>query len=128
MSSQRLTIFSTYVNRENLASYFVGSPDPSLNCPSVGQKIYISWRLCPDDFALQPLQLKLSLRFHNRTHATKEIPVNCLSGNYVYSLLNEEFFDREGLLTYKVELTGNGQLISEWRHRMWVDPIIFNIE
>ncbi|MBA2726612.1 MAG: hypothetical protein H0U49_00360 [Parachlamydiaceae bacterium] len=126
MSTQKLTVFSTYVTRENLASYRVGTPDPSLNCPSVGQKLIITWRLCPEDLTQEPLLMRLNLRFHNRTYHSQDIPITTLSGTYVYSLLNKEFFESEGLMAYKVELIGNNNLISEWRHKIWVDPILFN--
>lgn len=119
----KLTVFSTYVTRENLASFFVNTPDPALNCPPTGQKLFISWRLTNDDFLNAPLEVRMHLRYHNRTHFEQSFPVTTLCGTYVYSLLNQEFFEKEGLMSYKIELFGNNKLISQWRHIIWVDPI-----
>lgn len=123
-----LNVFSTYVTRESLASYYVGTPDPLLNAPNVGQKLYIRWHLPSSYLALQPLQLKLHMRFHNRKFDILVIPITRLCGIYVYELLNKEFFDTEGLMSYKVEVIANDQVLEEWRHIMWVEPITFEEE
>ncbi len=123
---QKLSVFTTYVTRENLASYYVGTPDPKLNHPDVGQKLFVTWRLPPQYLEKQPLMLRLYLRYHNRTYKTFEVEITQLSGCYIYSLLNTEFFDTEGLLSYKIQILNNDVVLDEWRHKIWADPIIFN--
>lgn len=124
-TSQKLNVFSTYITQETLASYHVGTPDPCLNSPPVGQKLYMSWKLPPCYLEFQPLELKLSIIFHNRQRITETYPITKLKGSYVYSLLNKDFFEREGLFAYKVELIGNDEVLDEWRHLMWVELISF---
>lgn len=124
-SHEKISAFSEYVNREDLASYLVGAPDPSLNCPTVGQRLYINWDL-PKEYACQELQIKLYMRFRDRSDLVQSVQLNQTSGIYVFELLNDEYFSRKGFLTYKIELYANGQLVEEWRHQMWVELINFN--
>lgn len=119
-----LSAFSEYVTREQLASYMVGTPDPALNSPTVGQKLYINWSL-PEEFKCSQLTLKVYMRFKDRTEDVQIIPLSETSGIYVYALLNEDYFEHKGFLTYKIELLADGELIKEWRHQMWVDLITF---
>lgn len=41
----------------------------------------------------------------------------------MYTLLNERYFETEGILTYKVDLMGDGQILEEWRHQLWHELI-----
>ncbi|MBA3237702.1 MAG: 3-deoxy-7-phosphoheptulonate synthase [Parachlamydiaceae bacterium] len=119
-----LTVFSEYVLREELASYHVGTPDPRLNYPDVGQKIYINWKASAE-YINQKLTIKLYLRFRDRTENTETINLEEPKGRYVFSLLNEEFFARQGILSYKIEFLANDVVIDEWRHQLWVNLITF---
>lgn len=122
---EKLSAFSEYVNREDLASYLVGTPDPSLNYPTVGQRLYINWNL-PKEYADQELMLNLCMRFRDKTEIVQPVQLFQLSGTYVFELLNDDFFDRKGFLTYKIELFADQELIEKWCHQMWVELIIFN--
>lgn len=124
----KLSVFTTYITRENLASYYVNTPDPALNCPPAGQKLYVTWKLPPEYLDRAPLELRLHIRFYNRTDDKQTIPISDLSGTYIYTLLNEQFFNTEGLQSYKIELFGNNQLLDEWRHLIWVDPIVISTQ
>ncbi len=119
----RVSISSEYVTLEQLASYRVGTPDPALNAPPVGQKVYIRWNL--PEFAGQQLSCKLYLRFKDRSEAIETIQLSDYYGIYVYSLLNQEYFARQGILSYKVEIFVDDALVEECRHHMWVDLINF---
>jgi len=119
-----LSLFSTYSLRENLASYRVRTPDPSLNCPTLGQHIYVYWNL--KQIYPLPLELKLYIRFGNRTEIVESIYLTSYCGNYVYSLINDDYFEKNGILTYKAELLDNGSIIQQWLHQLWVDRIVFS--
>ena len=42
----------------------------------------------------------------------------------MYSLLGQDYYETQGLLTYKVELvTKNEERLAVWRHQMWVNMI-----
>lgn len=123
-SKDTLSAFTEYVTREQLASYIIGTPDPALNSPPVGQKLYISWNL-PLEYNDCELFIKLKIRFKDKSEIEEWIKINKRSGTYVYALLNKEYFNRKGFLSYKIELYGNDLLIKEWCHQMWVEIIKF---
>jgi hypothetical protein len=124
--SQHLTVFSQYLTRENRASYFVGTPDPLLNNPPAGQRVYVSWHL-PKEYSLKlPLELRIYLRFSNREQKVEVHTICALTGTCVYELLGKNYFDVGGLATYKVELYANEELVEAWRHLMWVELIEFS--
>jgi hypothetical protein len=125
VSGDRLSAFSEYVNREDLASYRVGTPDPSLNYPTIGQRLFISWKL-PSEYACQELMLKLTMRFRDRTEIVQPVILHQISGTYVFELLNDDYFNHKGFLTYKIELFADQQLVDRWCHQMWVELITFN--
>lgn len=120
----KLSVFSDYVTQEYLASYHVGTPDPSLNAPTIGQRIYVRWNLAKNHGYCE-LTLKLRVRFKDRSEITEYVQLNQPCGMYTYSILNEEYFARNGIMTYKIELLGDGQRIDEWQHQMWVELVIF---
>lgn len=123
-SHPQLSLFSTYSIRENLASYRVRTPDPSLNCPTLGQHIYVNWHL-NRHYSL-PVELKLFVRFGDRTETQENFYLTTHCGFYVYSLLNDDFFQKNGIVAFKAELLDtNGSIIQEWRHQLWVDRIVF---
>lgn len=124
-SRRPITVFSEYVSQESLASYSVNTPDPHLNCPAVGQKLYISWNV-PDCFCNQfPLELKLVIRFRNRAETVQTFAINKKMGSYVYQLLGDEYFEKEGIFSYKIQLLHDQDILDEWRHQIWVDLITF---
>ncbi len=123
-SHSRLSVSSEYITQEHLASYIVGTPDPALNKPPVGQRVLLRWNL--PDFFCQKLTCKLYLRFRDRTEAVETINFPNYYGIHVYSLLNEQYFARQGILSYKVEVFADGELVEECRHHMWVELITFD--
>lgn len=125
-TKEKLSVHTEYLSIENLASYHVGTPDPTLNNPPVGQRLVISWSLSDCEMELADLHLNLKMRFRNREEANEKIDILKKSGIYTYSLLNEDYFDKGGILTYKVELIGGNQIIDEWRHQLWVELITLN--
>lgn len=124
-SHRTITVFTEYVSQESLASYSVNSPDPHFNAPAVGQKLYISWDITNLSCNQFPLELKLFLRFRNRTDTVKSFAINKTMGSYMYQLLGEEYFEKEGILSYKIQLLNDQKLLEEWRHQIWVDLITF---
>ncbi len=122
--TNRLSVQTQYVSYEDLASYIVNTPDPLLNNPPIGQKIIISWALPPKYFCMNDLHIELTMRFRtNHEICTQKIPIDKRSGLYVYSLLNDDYLRTNGIETYKVSIIGNGQVIEQWRHQLWVELI-----
>lgn len=122
--SSRLTVYTDYLSKENLASYFVDTPDPYLNNPTIGQRLIVIWTLKKRHLLYQDLHLSMTIRFRNKKEITLTHPINHPKGTYVYCLLNQDYIDHDGIITYKVELVGNGQILDEWRHQIWTELIL----
>lgn len=118
-----VTVKREYVDRDQLASTFVGSPDPRQKNPPTGQELTIEWRLPPEAME-EELQLELNILYRDYSSATFTYPVDRRRGVVTYALLNEEYFERDGLLTYKAEiLDSNGKVLKEWKQILWTDLI-----
>lgn len=113
---QPLTLYTDYLTVERLASYHVNTPDPCLESPSVGQRLVASWNLRGNH---PHRELLLTIRFRNLEEITQRISLTRPTGTYVYPLLNEEYFARGGIQTYKGELFEEGYLIETWQHQLW---------
>ncbi|MBS4167473.1 hypothetical protein [Parachlamydia sp. AcF125] len=122
-SRQILTVQTEYLCHENLASYHVRTPDPLLENPPIGQRLLISWQLPPSIRDTQDLTLHIELLFRDHTKETKVVPIQQKTGTYAYALLNADYSNKKGILTYKVQLALNNQILEEWRHQLWVELI-----
>ncbi len=120
----RLQVQTQYLDQENLASYQVGTPDPNLDCPKIGQRLLIQWKLhkC---FAKQPLWLHIQVRFFNRQIDDLKIPLDEKSGTYLYDVINEQYRITRGILTYKVDIYADEEIIDSWQHPLWANLINF---
>jgi hypothetical protein len=119
----RLTVFTEYLSIETLPSYIVGTPDPRLYCPDIGEKLHIKWNLPLEECAEEPLRLKLSLHFGNRTEETLMLYLSSPSGIYIYSLINEAYTEKMGIFTYQVELYSGDTIIDTWQHLLYTERI-----
>ncbi len=122
-TSQKIYVHTDYLSHENLASYHVGTPDPMLNNPPVGQRLIISWAVPPRYLNFEDLHLEITLRLRNHKQLEKTVALNQRLGTYVISLLNEEYFETGGILTYRVNLIGDGQVLDQFLHQLWTEWI-----
>lgn len=119
-----LNVQTQYLTHENLASFYVGTPDPQLDHPIIGQKLMIQWSL-PKAYVNQDVRIKLKVRFRNRKEEEIFFPLNHRRGSYVYSLLEKAYCETEGILTYKADLLVDGCEVDSWVHPLWTDLITF---
>jgi hypothetical protein len=126
-SQSKLTVFSEYLSIETLPSYIIGTPDPRLYNPDVGTRIHIKWNIPPHDYLQEglgcALRLKLSLYFGNRTEEKLWVDLSSPSGIYIYTLINEAYWEKEGIFTYQVELYSDDLLIETWQHLLYTERI-----
>lgn len=122
--SSRLAVYTDYLTHETLASYYVETPDPLQNYPMIGQRLIVIWTLKKSYLCYKDLHLKLDVRFRNKKETSIIYPITNSKGTYIYSLLNQDYIDNDGILTYKVELIGDGILLDEWKHQMWTTLIV----
>lgn len=127
-SRSPLHIQTTYLSKHDLASFIINTPDPALYDPPIGQKLILTWAIPKQYQGHEDLSILLKIRFHNHESLEKTIKVGSSHGVYVYCLLNDDYCDKKGILTYKAELYQNSCLITQWLHQLWVDPITFKTE
>ncbi|MEC7839160.1 MAG: hypothetical protein VX777_03875 [Chlamydiota bacterium] len=115
-----------YISKESLASYHVGTPDPRLIYPPVGQRMIISWLIPKQHFDTNDITIKVTMHFGDHSIDTLNITPKNAMGMYVYCLLNDRYYDKCGFLTYKAEVCCNGMVIEKWQHHLWTELITFD--
>ena len=125
-SFQPLTVQTQFLNRENLASFIIGTPDPSLDNPSIGERLFIQWSLSSPDFDGEDLILNLKVRFRNYQENEINIPIENKRGYYLYDLINQDYCDSGGILTYLAEIRKGDCVIASWKHPLWTPLITFD--
>jgi len=121
-----ISAYTSYVTIENLASYYVGSPDPFLEDPPFEQRLNVSWAI-PDDIIFSPhAEILLTIRMRSRKEITKKISLKKHVGSYVFRLSRSDYFETGGILTYKMQLINGGCVVEEWKHQLWEELILFD--
>lgn len=120
---EHLSVQTQYLNRDNLASSRVRTPDPMLYAPLVGQRLIISWALPKSYFDQNPIYLKVTIHFGNHTSMIETVPICQFRGTYVYQIMNEEFLEKEEIVTFKIDVVKDGIVLEEWRHQLWAELI-----
>lgn len=121
-----VTVVQEKIHRKHLASSFVDSPDPLQNESPHGRKLYVSWNIS-SEYQIEDCQIRISMIFRNRTTRVIDLALLRRRGTLVYSLLGQNYYETQGLLTYKVELlTKKEEVLAFWRHQMWVNLIMLD--
>ena len=125
-SCSPISVQMDYLSRRNLASYRVGTPDPFINHPNIGERLIIQWSLPKNYLQLDDLHMFLTVRFRNNEEKTIVHPIRKTTGTYLYNLINECYYESGGILTYKIDIYGSGKLLECWRHQLWAELITFD--
>lgn len=123
-----LTVQTDYLTHKNLASYYVDTPDPRLNVAAVGERLIVGWSVPKCYLSYENLHLKITIRFRNREEIIEIFHLFQTRGTYIFTLLNADYIEKRGILTYKIDLIGGNQVLEEWRHRIWTDLISLSPE
>lgn len=118
-----LIVQTDYLTHKDLASYHVNTPDPRRNISAVGQRLIVGWRIPKSYLSYQDLHLEVTIRYRNREEIVEIFHLLKTRGTYVYSLFNEDYIAKRGILTYKVAIIGGGCVLEEWKHQIWTDLI-----
>lgn len=121
-----LSVQTDFLTEESLASYYVGTPDPLLYCGAVGQRMLVMWAFPKSYLQCQDMYILIEMRYKNRKQESLRLNNLRAKGTYIYSLMNDDYFDTGGIRTFKVQLYAGETLIEEWRHQLWVDLITIN--
>jgi hypothetical protein len=123
-SNQCLVVDNRYVGYKQLASYKINTADWRKDCPDSGQRLLIKWKLPLSELKQGPLSLYLYVHFGDRDSETVSLMITKPEGLLIYDLLNEEYFSRDGILTYKVEILDDEGCVShQWQHQVWTELI-----
>ena len=117
-----LQVEAAYFTRKDLASTPMGTPDPNKLLPIFGQRLYIKW----NTEKKAPLELYVRVMLKKGKLLEEKIPLKESSGSYIFPIVDKNYTEEGGLLSYKIELLKNGKVISTSRHKFWVDPITFS--
>lgn len=121
-----LSVKRESVDQRMLASTYVGSPDPLQKNPPKGQELIMEWRL-PRGNMGEKMTLVLEVLYKNYTQETISYPISRRRGVITYSLLGEEYKEKEGLLTYKAEIRDEkGTILQEWKQHLWTELIVID--
>ncbi|HEY2811050.1 MAG TPA: hypothetical protein VGJ00_06665 [Rhabdochlamydiaceae bacterium] len=121
-----LSVQQQWIDVNYLASAQINTPDPEKANPPAGQMLIIDWRV-PQSLLKQKPQVLLDLIYWDYTTKTIAIPVKGTMNYTTYSLLNQEYEKKGGILTYKAQIvTDEGKVFKESKHQLWVNLI--NVE
>lgn len=120
-SREHLRVRSEYLNPGYLASTRVDTPDPAGIC-FYGQQIVIHYRIPAEDFC-EGSALLISIRYGNQTGETVQIPLERRRGYYTYRLINDDYWERGGIFSYRVELFNGESVVACKEHHLWVEII-----
>lgn len=123
LGCSRLSICQQMVDRTYLASTQVGTPDPRQAHPPFGQQLIVEWWL-PKSILSRGAVLKVDIIYWNYTHETINIPLNSRIGHHQIFLIDKDFEEKKGYLTYMAVVeTSDGEVFKEWKHQLWVNLI-----
>jgi len=115
-----------YLTVDRYASFHVGTPDPRLLCPEIGQMLTIYWNISDLFNPDSRFSLLITVRFGNLEQIQLTTPIEKIHGSYEYRLTDSDYRCKKGILAYKIELIADGRVIDTWRHQLWVELIEFN--
>jgi hypothetical protein len=137
-SSPPLHLHTAFISKDQLASYHVGTPDPRLMHPDIGQRLVIQWSLPTNLYNYPDLQLVVVLRLANGTEQQLNYPITQTwhsvfhptqhYGTEVFTLLDEEFLTTGGIITYKAKIHSGSVVLAEWYHCLWNETITVDAE
>ena len=118
-----LSVCQQKVDSTYLASSHVGTPDPRQKNPPIGQMLIIDWKV-PRKILEEKPSILLKVIYWDYSASTFTYPIEQQMGYKTYSLLNRDFEEKKGILTYKAEIITDGQTVyKEWVHQLWVQLI-----
>ena len=122
-AQERLSVQNHYISYKNLASYQVGTPDPCKKCPDYGHQLLITWSIPEEWLEGERLFLNLDIRFEDKTQENFSYPLTVVRGLKEYRLLNDAYDEKGGILSYKVEIVREGEVLETRHHHLWTEVI-----
>lgn len=118
-----LSVRQEWIDGRYLASTYVKTPDPRQAHPPTGQKLIVQWWV-PSQVLENHPKLLLKIIYWDFTEKTITFPITKRVGYETYTLLDKEYEEKQGLLTYRAEIvTDDDKIYQEWTHKLWVNLI-----
>lgn len=124
-SSKHISVFNEPIDQDRLASVHVNAPDPLHEVNAHGQKLHVSWKI-PKIYEGANLNGVLKIRFNTPEQVTIPFEICSLKGSMTYELLNEEYFSKQGIGAYQIQIFSDGVPIDTYQHSMWADLILID--
>lgn len=115
--NEPLSVYTEGFNAENLASYYVKTPDLRRLCPSIGQRLVLHWNCA------EATHICLTVRTRDCEEKTVEVPIDCPSGTYIYTLADQDYLCSGGILTYTATLYSGDEPCYHTEHHLWTELI-----
>ena len=122
-----ISVFNEHLDNSELVSRKIKTPDPRNDIALCGEKLTVSWRIPNTVILDNSSTIVLQVRYKDKSNDKFSIPVVKRNDRYIFSLVNKEYFEKIGIGSYKVELVSNDTIIDKWQHKLWVDPIEFDV-
>lgn len=118
-----VSVMQQKIDVNYLASTHVDTPDPMREHPPYGQELIIDWQVPQALLKKKPLCI-LRVIYWDYTEETFYYDIKYKVGYWKYALLNQQFEERKGILTYSAKIvTEDGEIYKEWKHQLWVNLI-----
>lgn len=122
-----LNIKKEKIDTSFLASNFVKTPDPLSDKIKNGQKLILEWKIPKKDLQ-KNLFISLKIIFKDYSKETVYFPIKTTIGYSVYCILNDDYINRGGLLTYKAEICDKrGKVFKSVEQHLWVNLILTQV-
>ena len=111
------------IDKDFLASTYVGSPDPLQQTPPFGQRLILSWDF-PLSLYRESLTLFLTVRFWDNTEEKMVMPLRRKRGIETFFFDNKDDLQSRKILTYFVEAKNKqDKTVAVWQHQLWCELI-----
>jgi hypothetical protein len=118
-----ISISQDRITRDFLASTQAKTPDPRQKNPPLGERLVVEWQL-PRDLLEQDPILRLHVIYKNYTEDFFEYPISHRIDYVVCKLLNKEYEEKKGILTYEAQVvTKDGSIFRDWKHQLFAKLI-----
>ncbi|PCI78259.1 hypothetical protein COB21_01115 [Candidatus Aerophobetes bacterium] len=118
-----VTIKKEPIDRQYLASTFVGSPDPLQITPPLGQILFVEWSISSENLKKNP-HLVLEIIYGDWSEQKLVFDIDKRRGIIQYDLQGAPYKKKEGLFSYRALIqTPSGEVLQQWSQLMWT-PLV----
>lgn len=122
-SQPSLSSFTEFIDNDYTAGAQLGIEQGGARDEILGQQVVVTWSLPYRLQKLLPATLHLSIYYGDGKIEKLTYEVRQLSGYRVYCLKGDNYYNRQGIVSYKVSLFGEGKEIVSRRHHIWTEVI-----